>query len=173
MLKAQWAFNASAHTIVLSLFLKKAQSDGQSSFASRYTNAVALAFWKLQTWGEFLTFGGLRRVRRSKSEESLSHLEGLGLCGAPNARKVSHIWRVWGCVALQTRGKSLTFGGFEAVWRSKREESLSHLEGLRLCGAPNMGRISSVCSYNLLERSTARFKQAQCDSGCYRLFART
>ena len=56
-------------------------------------------------------------------------------------------------VALQTWGEFLTFGGFRCLWRSKHGENFSHLEGLGVCGAPNMGRISSVCSYNLLERA--------------------
>jgi len=34
----------------------------------------------------------------------------VGLCGTPKARKVSHIWRVLGCVLLQTRGTCLAFG---------------------------------------------------------------
>ncbi|KXA19058.1 hypothetical protein HMPREF3208_01239 [Gardnerella vaginalis] len=36
------------------------------------------------------------------SASVISHLEGFRLYGTPNAGKVSSVWRVWGCAALQT-----------------------------------------------------------------------
>ncbi|RIY18369.1 hypothetical protein CJI57_01085 [Bifidobacteriaceae bacterium WP012] len=56
----------------------------------------------------------------------------------------SGVWRVWSCLALQTRGINLAFGGFVVVWRSKRGESISRLEGLGLFGDPNVGNQSRV-----------------------------
>lgn len=40
---------------------------------------------------------------------------------------------------------SPAFGGFGVVWRSKRGESISRLEGLGLFGAPNVGKFSGIC----------------------------
>ena len=48
------------------------------------------------------------------------HLEGLGLCDAPNVRESSRIWRVIAFVSLQTWVIYLAFGGFDVVLRSKR-----------------------------------------------------
>ena len=66
--------------------------------------------------------------QRSKRETDSPHLEGLVWCGAPNARKVSRIWRVLGCVALQTWEFYLAFGGFIVALRSICESITSCLE---------------------------------------------
>lgn len=63
---------------------------------------------------------------------------------APNVGNLSHVWRVWSCVSLQTWVIYLAFGGFETVWRSKRERIISHLEGYCFCIAPNAGNPSHV-----------------------------
>ena len=46
---------------------------------------------------------------RSKRGVLFSRLEGLVWRGAPNVGNLSRIWRVCGCVALQTWGTFLTF----------------------------------------------------------------
>ena len=61
-------------------------------------------------------------------------------------RALPHICSKTQPKTLQTRGKFLTFGGFEVVLRSKLERIISHLEGLRLRSAPNAGKVSHVWS---------------------------
>ena len=66
------------------------------------------------------------------------------IAAAPNARNFSRVWRVVAGLALQTRVIYLVFGGFGVVWRSKRGEFISRLEGLAWCIAPNVGNLSRV-----------------------------
>ena len=48
------------------------------------------------------------------------------------ARELSHVWRVCATLALQTRGKFLTFGGISVVRRSKRAQPQHSLTKLAL-----------------------------------------
>ncbi|PMC42573.1 hypothetical protein CJ216_00140 [Gardnerella greenwoodii] len=61
-------------------------------------------------------------------------MEGFGLCGAPNARNFSRIWRVVAWFSLQMRATFLAFGAFVLLWRSKCGEFAAELSfrGLRL-----------------------------------------
>ncbi|RFD80212.1 hypothetical protein AXE77_01500 [Gardnerella vaginalis] len=56
-----------------------------------------------------LAFGVFGVAYRSKRARLSPRLEGLGLCGAPNVRDCSRVWRVWGCVSLQTCAIVLAF----------------------------------------------------------------
>ena len=47
-------------------------------------------------------------------------------------------------VALQTRATFPAFGGFLCIWRSKRAQLLSHLEGYSLRNAPNARNLSRI-----------------------------
>ncbi len=67
----------------------------------------------------------------------ISRLEQQTHKNPPNTKQPSHIWRIICCKSLHLRGTCLTFGGFALLWHSKREESFSHLEGLRLRSTPN------------------------------------
>ncbi len=63
----------------------------------------------LQTCATYLVFGGLLPVLRYKRAQLISCLEGLRLCCAPNVGSLSRVWRVCGCLALQTRGNFPAF----------------------------------------------------------------
>ena len=83
-------------------------------------------------------FGGFGVVWRSKRERVISCLEGLGLCGAPNAGNPSHIWRVVEGLSLQTRGDFLAFVVGLAAADHICRVVFSRLEGLAWCIAPNV-----------------------------------
>ncbi|RIY18417.1 hypothetical protein CJI57_01375 [Bifidobacteriaceae bacterium WP012] len=95
---------------------------------------------------------------RSKRAQLSPHLEGFGASGAPNARNFPRIWRAIRCVTLQTRATSLTFGGFLCIWRSKREESISHLER-----ASVLRSVQKICTQTNMEmyENEARIKAQQ------------
>ena len=105
---------------------------------------MVIACAALQTCATYLAFGGFGVVFCSKRGEYVSRLEGCGWFGAPNEGNLSRVWRVVAGLALQTWGVCLAFGGFTVVLRSKRAQLISCLEGLWLCGAPNLRNFSRV-----------------------------
>ena len=83
-------------------------------------------------------FGGFGVVYCSKCGESISRLEGLVWCIAPNVGSLSRVWRVVAGLVLQMWGVCLVFGGFGVVYCSKCGEYVSCLECYCLCRAPNV-----------------------------------
>ena len=116
-----------------------------TTFAGNFSRVwMVIACAALQTCATYLAFGGFGVVFCSKRGEYVSRLEGCGWFGAPNVGSLSRVWRVCGCVALQTCATFLAFGGFGLAFCSKRGVLFSRLEGYCLCCAPNVRNFSRV-----------------------------
>jgi len=85
-------------------------------------------------------------VYRSKRAQLFSHLESLGVLGAPSVRNFSRVWRVWCGVSLQT---CATFPAFVVVLVGF-SASVFHFYLLTMSSRAR-GRIAKLCAVLTLQ----------------------